>query len=70
VGGELLLQLDSAMLKQLGVSSKADRERIKDRIKELRKSYDKERKRQDKERREKDKMGRSGSRTSFTNFAR
>jgi hypothetical protein len=68
--GEQLLQLDSSTLKQLGVTSKTDRERLKERIKELKKTNEKERKRQDKEKKEKEKMGRSSSRTSFTNFAR
>jgi hypothetical protein len=68
VGGEQLLQLDSTILKQLGVTSKGDRDRLKDRIKELRKTNDKERKKLDKEKREKEKMGRSAGKTSFTNF--
>ena len=68
MSGEQLVQLDSSLLKQLGVASKTDRDRLKERIKELRKNYDKERKRQDKERREKEKMGKSSSRSSFTKF--
>ena len=50
VGGEDLLVLDTNNLKQLGIVSKSDRERIKEKIKELRKINEKEKKRMEKER--------------------
>jgi len=51
VSGDKLLQLESGHLKRLGVESKQDRERIRERAKELKKVGDKERKRLEKERR-------------------
>ena len=41
VDGEVLLSLDSTLLKQLGVINKSDREKIKDKLKELKKQNEK-----------------------------
>lgn len=58
VGGEALLQLDSARLKELGVVSTSDRSLLKKKIKELRSQLDKERKAQEKELRAREKLQR------------
>lgn len=61
IGGELLLQIDGHNLKQLGVISKQDRDKIKDKLKELKKSNDKEKKRLEKDSRKvKNSSGGSG----------
>ena len=57
VDGEVLLSLDSTLLKQLGVINKSDREKIKDKLKELKKQNEKEKKDLDKEKKRKDKTG-------------
>ena len=44
VDGEQLLTLDSTLLKQLGVINKSDRDKIKDKLKELKKQNDREKK--------------------------
>ena len=61
VTGESLLNLDSALLKQLGVLSKNDREKLKEKIKELKKQNDREKKELEKERKKKEKLIKSGS---------
>ncbi|XP_037579486.1 uncharacterized protein LOC119462195 isoform X2 [Dermacentor silvarum] len=58
VGGEALLQLDSARLKELGVVSTSDRSLLKKKVKELRSQLDKERKAQEKELRAREKLQR------------
>ncbi|XP_077502201.1 uncharacterized protein LOC144113154 isoform X2 [Amblyomma americanum] len=58
IGGETLLQLDSARLKELGVVSTSDRSLLKKKIKELRSQLDKERKAQEKELRAREKLQR------------
>ena len=63
VDGEVLLTLDSTLLKQLGVINKNDRDKIKDKLKELKKQNDKEKKELEKERRKKEKEARTGSRS-------
>ena len=50
VNGERLLHCDSSQLKKLGIEAKHDRERIRDRAKEMKKISDKEKKRVEKER--------------------
>jgi len=50
VTGDLLLALDTTTLKQLGVVSKPDRDKIKEKVKELRKVTEKEKKKMEKER--------------------
>ena len=57
VDGEVLLSLDSTLLKQLGVINKNDRDKIKDKLKELKKQNEKEKKDLDKEKKRKDKAG-------------
>ena len=42
ISGEILLNVDSALLKQLGVVSKTDRDRIKEKVREIRKQYERE----------------------------
>ena len=61
ISGDSLLQVDSSFLKQIGVMSKADRDKIKDKLKELRKLNDKEKKKAEKER----KGGKGGLKTTF-----
>ena len=61
VDGEVLLTLDSALLKQLGVINKSDRDKIKDKLKELKKQNEKEKKELEKERKKKEKEARVGS---------
>ena len=51
ISGEKLLSMDSTHLKRVGVEVKQDRERIRERAKELKKISDKEKKRVEKERR-------------------
>lgn len=58
ITGESLLQLDSARLKDLGVSSTSDRSLLKKKIKELRSQLDKERKALEKEQRTREKLQR------------
>ena len=65
VDGEVLLTLDSTLLKQLGVINKSDRDKIKDKLKELKKQNDKEKKELEKERKKKEKESKS-----FPNFGR
>jgi mRNA-degrading endonuclease RelE of RelBE toxin-antitoxin system len=60
ISGDHLLAIDSHTLKQLGVISKQDREKIKEKIKELKKGSEKEKKRLDKE-----KKGKSGLKSPF-----
>ena len=57
--GEQLLTLDSTLLKQLGVINKSDRDKIKDKLKELKKQNDKEKKELEKERKKKEKEAKS-----------
>lgn len=59
VDGEQLLTLDSTLLKQLGVINKSDRDKIKDKLKELKKQNDKEKKELEKERKKKEKEAKS-----------
>ena len=61
VDGEVLLTLDSTLLKQLGVINKSDRDKIKDKLKELKKQNEKEKKELEKERKKKEKEARVGS---------
>ena len=42
ITGEILLSVDSSLLKQLGVVSKTDRDNIKDKVREIRKQYERE----------------------------
>ena len=42
ITGEILLSVDSPLLKQLGVVSKTDRDNIKDKVREIRKQYERE----------------------------
>ncbi|XP_064466177.1 uncharacterized protein LOC135377585 isoform X1 [Ornithodoros turicata] len=58
INGEALLQLDSARLKELGISSTSDRSLLKKKIKELRSQLDKERKALEKEQRAREKLQR------------
>jgi hypothetical protein len=51
ISGDKLLSMDSTHLKRVGVEVKQDRERIRERAKELKKISDKEKKRVEKERR-------------------
>jgi len=51
ISGEIILDIDSALLKQLGVVSKTDRDRIKEKVKDLRKLSEKGRKDDRKQRR-------------------
>lgn len=60
VDGEVLLTLDSTLLKQLGVINKSDRDKIKDKLKELKKQNDKEKKELEKERKKREKEAKSG----------
>ena len=60
ISGDSLFSLDSNTLKQLGVASKQDREKIKEKIKELKKFSEKEKKRMEKE-----KKGKSGLKSPF-----
>lgn len=64
VQGEVLLNLDSTQLKQLGVVNKNDRDKIKEKIKELKKQNDKEKKEMEKERKKKEKVAKAGSKVS------
>jgi len=64
VHGEALLNLDSTQLKQLGVVNKNDRDKIKEKIKELKKQNDKEKKEIEKERKKKEKVAKAGSKVS------
>ena len=64
VHGEVLLNLDSTQLKQLGVVNKNDRDKIKEKIKELKKQNDKEKKEIEKERKKKEKVAKAGSKVS------
>jgi len=59
VDGEQLLTLDSTLLKQLGVINKSDRDKIKDKLKELKKQNDKEKRELEKERKKKEKEAKS-----------
>ena len=61
VDGEILLTLDSTLLKQLGVINKSDRDKIKDKLKELKKQNEKEKKELEKERKKKEKEAKSSS---------
>ena len=61
VDGEVLLTLDSTLLKQLGVINKSDRDKIKDKLKELKKQNEKEKKELEKERKKKEKEANSGN---------
>ena len=61
VDGEILLTLDSTLLKQLGVINKSDRDKIKDKLKELKKQNEKEKKELEKERKKKVKEAKSSS---------
>ena len=62
VDGEVLLTLDSSLLKQLGVINKNDRDKIKDKLKELKKQNEKEKKELEKGRKKKEKEAKTGSR--------
>ena len=42
VSGQVLLSVDSALLKQLGVVAKTDRDRIREKVKEVRKQIERE----------------------------
>ena len=53
VSGEILLEADSSVLKQLGVLSKSDRDRIKDKLRELRKHVSREQRDEKRRRRRK-----------------
>jgi len=64
VDGEVLLTLDSTLLKQLGVINKSDRDKIKDKLKELKKQNDKEKKELEKERKKREKELKSGVKPS------
>ena len=64
VHGEALLNLDSTQLKQLGVVNKNDRDKIKEKIKELKKQNDKEKKEIEKERKKKEKVAKAGSKVN------
>lgn len=64
VDGEVLLTLDSTLLKQLGVINKSDRDKIKDKLKELKKQNDKEKKELEKERKKREKEAKSGIKPS------
>jgi len=64
VHGEVLLNLDSTQLKQLGVVNKNDRDKIKEKIKELKKQNDKEKKEIEKERKKKEKVAKAGTKVS------
>ena len=61
VDGEILLTLDSTLLKQLGVINKSDRDKIKDKLKELKKQNEKEKKELEKERKKKEKEAKYSS---------
>ena len=54
--GEMLLNLDNSGLKDLGVKSKEDREKIRKKIKELKSHNDREKKEMEKERQKRDKL--------------
>merc|ERR1712062_66650 len=62
VDGEVLLTLDSSLLKQLGVINKNDRDKMKDKLKELKKQNEKEKKELEKGRKKKEKEAKTGSR--------
>ena len=64
VHGETLLNLDSTQLKQLGVVNKNDRDKIKEKIKELKKQNEKEKREIEKERKKKEKVAKSVSKVS------
>jgi hypothetical protein len=64
IHGETLLNLDSTQLKQLGVVNKNDRDKIKEKIKELKKQNDKEKKEIEKERKKKEKVAKAGTKVS------
>ena len=42
ISGQVLVSVDSALLKQLGVVSKTDRDRIREKVKEVRKQIERE----------------------------
>ena len=56
ITGNMLLNLDSNGLKELGIKNKDDREKIKKKIKELKAHHDKEKKEIEKERQKRDKL--------------
>lgn len=64
IHGEALLNLDSTQLKQLGVVNKNDRDKIKEKIKELKKQNEKEKKEIEKERKKKEKVAKAGSKVN------
>lgn len=56
ITGAALLNLDNSGLKDLGIKSKEDREKIKKKIKELRSHHEREKKDMEKERNKREKL--------------